>query len=97
MYLLSRVGRKDGYRRKVGAVGGREGEKDIMVRTSFTPRLDIHSCRQQPLLDLAQHRTQHTTLLDSTRVHAKFFNVLYQNRNKVWELFRERECAKIQK
>lgn len=67
-----------------------------MVRTSFTSQLNIHSYRQQLLVDLVERRTQHTALLNSTRVHAKCCNVPYENKNKVCELFEERECAKIQ-
>lgn len=67
-----------------------------MVRTLFPPRLNIHSYRQRPLVDLVEHKTQHTTLLYSVRVHVKSCDVPYENKNKVCELSEERECAKIQ-
>lgn len=60
----------------------REGERDIMVRTLFTPRLNICSYMQRPLMDLVEYRTQHRTLLNSARVNVKSCNVPYKNNNK---------------
>lgn len=88
VYLLSGVGRKDGYRRKVGAE--REGEKGTMVRTLFTPGLNIHSYMQRPLMDLVEHRKQHRTLLNSVRVNVKSWNVPYKNNNRESELLAQR-------
>lgn len=78
MYLLGRVGRKDGYRRKVGAVeGGREGGR--VKRTSLLEHRYVNTSAQYSVLQAmtfdGSFGAQHTTLLSSIGVRVKSCNV----------------------